>query len=113
MSTLSLAQILGVSERNNRRDQITCGLMFLDGWCLHGMEGRRADLDRLLRRLSEDRRLKNVRVVVDKPIQARSFTEPMALCDNPRGMLAAVHLSDLAEVTANHAERMVELKQAA
>ncbi|WP_448795356.1 BLUF domain-containing protein [Brevundimonas sp.] len=113
VSTLSLAQILGVSERNNRRDQITCGLMFLDGWCLHGMEGRRADLDRLLRRLSEDRRLKNVRVVVDKPIQARSFTEPMALCDNPRGMLAAVHLSDLAEVTANHAERMVELKQAA
>lgn len=113
VSTLSLAQILGVSERNNRRDQITSGLMFLDGWCLHGMEGRRADLDRLLRRLSEDRRLKNVRVIVDKPIQERSFCEPMTLCDDPRGMLAAVHLSDLAEVTANQAERMVELKQAA
>lgn len=113
VSTLSIAQILGVSERNNRRDQITSGVMFLDGWCLHGIEGRRADVDRLLRRLSEDRRLKNLRVLIDKPIAERSFTEPMALCDNPRGMLAAVHLADLAEVTANHAERIVDLKYAA
>lgn len=113
VSTLSIAQILGVSERNNRRDHVTSAVMFLDGWCLQGMEGRRADLDRLLRRLAEDRRLKNLRVVVDKPIAERSFAEPMSFCDNPRGMLAAVHLADLAEVTANHAERMVELKQAA
>ena len=112
-STLSIAQILGVSERNNRRDHVTSAVMFLDGWCLQGMEGRRADVDRLLRRLSEDRRLKNLRVLIDKPIAERSFTEPMLLCDNPRGMLAAVHLADLAEVTANHAERMVELKYAA
>ena len=113
VSTLSIAQILGVSERNNRRDQITSAVMFLDGWCLMGMEGHRADVDRLVRRLSEDRRMKNLRVLVDKPVAARSFCEPMTLCDNPRGMLAAVHLADLAEVTANHAERMVELKQAA
>lgn len=113
VSTLSIAQILGVSERNNRRDQITSGVMFLDGWCLHGMEGRRADLDRLLRRLSEDRRLRNLRVLIDKPIAERSFTEALTLCDNPRGMLAAVHLADLAEITANHAERIVELKDAA
>ena len=113
VSTLSIAQILGVSERNNRRDDITSGVMFLDGWCLHGIEGRRADVDRLLRRLSEDRRLRNLRVLIDKPIAERSFTEPMTLCDDPRGMLAAVHLADLAEVTANHAERIVELKYAA
>jgi len=113
VSTLSIAQILGVSERNNRRDHITSGVMFLDGWCLHGMEGRRADVDRLLRRLSEDRRMKNLRVLIDKPIAERSFTEPMALCDDPRGMLAAVHLADLAEITANHAERIVEMKHAA
>lgn len=113
VSTLSIAQILGVSERNNRRDHVTSAVMFLDGWCLHGIEGARADLDRLISRLREDRRLKNLRVIVDQPIAARSFSEPMTLCDDPRGMLAAVHLSDLAEVTANHAERMVELKQAA
>ena len=113
VSTLSIAQIIGASERNNRRDQITSAVMFLNGWCLHGMEGRRADLDRLLRRLAEDRRLTNLKVLVDKPIAERSFSEPMLLCDNPRGMLAAVHLADLAEVTANHAERIVELKYAA
>lgn len=113
VSTLSIAQILGVSERNNRRDHVTSAVMFLDGWCLQGIEGRRPDVDRLVRRLTEDRRLKNLRILVDKPIKERSFAEAMSFCDNPRGMLAAVHLADLAEVTANHAERMVELKQAA
>lgn len=113
VSTLSIAQILGISERNNRRDHITSAVMFLDGWCLHGMEGRRADLDRLLRRLSEDRRLKNIKVLIDKPIAERSFSEAMALCNDPRGAVAAVHLADLAEVTANQAERIVELKYAA
>lgn len=113
VSTLSIAQILGVSERNNRRDDVTSAVMFLNGWCLQGLEGRRPDVDRVVARLSADRRLKNLRVLVDKPIRERSFCEPMTLCDNPRGMLAAVHLADLAEVTANHAERMVELKQAA
>ncbi len=102
-----------MSERNNRRDDVTSAVMFLDGWCLQGMEGRRPDVDRLVRRLSEDRRLKNLRVLIDKPIAERSFTETMLLCDDPRGMLAAVHLADLAEVTANHAERMVQLKYAA
>ena len=53
LSTLSIAQIVGISERNNRRDDITSGLMFLDGWCLMGMEGHRADVDRLLRRLTD------------------------------------------------------------
>ncbi len=113
VSTLSIAQILGVSERNNRRDDLTSGMMFLDGWCLQGVEGRRADIDRLLRRMGEDRRLKNMRVLTDKPIAERSFTAAMTLCDDPRGALAAVHLADLAEITANHAERIVELQYAA
>ena len=125
VSTLSLAQILGVVpgaivvqrlegvEQRNRRDHITSGLMFFDGWCLHGMEGRRTDVDRLVRRLSEDRRLKNLRVLSDKPIAERSFSETMTLCDNPRRMLAAVQLSDLAGITGYQAEQIVELKQAA
>lgn len=113
VSTLSLAQILGVSERNNRRDHITSGVMFLDGWCLHGMEGRRTDVDRLIRRMSEDRRLKNLRILVDKPIAERSFSEAMTLCDDPRRIMAAIHLSDLAEITGYQAEQIVGLKQAA
>lgn len=113
VSTLSLAQILGVSERNNRRDHITSGLMFLDGWCLHGMEGFRADVDRLLRRMSEDRRLRNLRILVDKPIAERSFSETMTLCDDPRRVMAAIHLSDLAAITGYQAEQIVGFKQAA
>ena len=113
VSTLSLAQILGVSERNNRRDQITSGVMFLDGWCVQGIEGRRPDVDRVVRRLSEDRRLKNLRILSDKPIAARSFSEPMTLCQDPRAMVRAIGLSDLAEITGYQAEQIVELKQAA
>ena len=113
VSTLSIAQILGVSERNNRRDHITSALMFLDGWCLQAIEGRRADVDRLVRRMREDRRLTNLKVVVDKAIAGRSFHEALCLCDDPRAMADSVGLADLAEVTGHHAERMVELKQAA
>lgn len=113
VSTLSLAQILGISERNNRRDDITSGLMFLDGWCLMGMEGHRVDVDRLLRRLTEDRRMKGLRVLVDKPIAARSFCEPMTLCDDPRAMVGAVGLADLAGITGYQAEKIVGLKLAA
>lgn len=113
VSTLSIAQILGVSERNNRRDDVTSTVMFLNGWCLQGFEGQRGDVDRLISRLSTDRRLRGVRVLVDKPIAARSFAEPMTFCGDPRGMLDAVGVSDLAEITGLKAERMVELKQAA
>lgn len=113
VSTLSIAQILGESERNNRRDHITSAVMFMDGRCVQGMEGHRTDLDRLVRRLSEDRRLTNLRVIVDKPIRDRSFAQPMSLCDNPRGAMGAVGLSDLGEITGDHAERIVDLKLAA
>jgi hypothetical protein len=37
----------------------------------------------------------------------------MALCDDPAAMLGAIGVANLAEVTAYHAERIVELKQAA
>lgn len=113
VSTLSLAQILGVSERNNRRDHVTSGVMFMDGFCLQGIEGRRPDVDRVVRRMSEDRRLRGLRVVVDKPIAERAFLEPMSLCENPRAAMRAVGLSDLAEVTGSQAEQIVEFRQAA
>ena len=80
VSTLSLAQILGIAERNNRRDRITSGIMFYEGFCLHAIEGARVDIDRLMGRLREDPRHKNIRVLIDKPIAARRYCEPMGLC---------------------------------
>ncbi len=112
-STLSVAQILGAAIVNNRRDNITSAVMFHDGWCLQGIEGSRQDLDRLMRRIREDRRHRNIRILSDQPVASRSFPEPMALCDDPAAMLRAIGLSTMAEVTAYHADRIIELKQAA
>jgi hypothetical protein len=113
VTTLSIAQILGASERNNRRDDLTSGVMFHDGWCLHAVEGRRDDIDRLMGRLRRDPRHCDLRVLVDKPIAERRFHEPMALCADPASMLTLIGARDMAGITAYEAERIVALKQAA
>lgn len=112
-STLSVAQILGAATVNNRRDNITSAVMFHDGWCLQGMEGSRPDLDRLMRRIHDDRRLSNIRIVSDKLVTERRFPEPMGVCDDPDAMMQAIGLTNMAQITAYHADRIVELKQAA
>ncbi|ADK99333.1 BLUF domain-containing protein [Brevundimonas subvibrioides] len=112
-STLSIAQILGISERNNRRDHITSGVMFHDGWCLHAIEGARVDIDRLMRRLREDRRHTNIRVLVDKPIAERRFCEPMGLCHDPLAMLRMIGSPEMASITGYEAERIVDIRLAA
>lgn len=112
-STLSLAQILGAATVNNRRDNITSAVMFHDGWCLQGIEGARQDVDRLMRRIRGDRRLNNIRIVSDRLVSERRFPDPMSLCDDPAAMMKAIGLTNMAEITAYHADRIVELKQAA
>jgi hypothetical protein len=112
-SLLSVAQILGVSMRNNARDHITSGVMFHDGWCLQAMEGARVDIDRLMRRIGEDRRHKNIRILVDRPIAARGLAEAMVLWEDPAVMLRTIGAADMASITAREAERIVELKLAA
>jgi hypothetical protein len=112
-SVLSIAQILGLAERNNRRDHITSGVMFHDGRCLQAIEGSRVDIDRLMNRLREDRRHTNLRVLVDKPIAERRFCEPMGLCRDPASLLRLIGSPDMASLTAYEAERIVDVKQAA
>lgn len=112
-STLSVAQILGAATVNNRRDNITSAVMFHEGWCLQGIEGSRTDVDRLMRRIREDRRHVNIRILSDRQVEERRFAEPMALCDDPAAMLRAIGVANLADVTAYDADRIVELKQAA
>jgi hypothetical protein len=112
-STLSVAQILGAAIVNNRRDSITSAVMFHEGWCLQGVEGSRQDIDRLMRRIREDRRHRNIRVLSDKPVAERRFPEPMALCEDPEAMLRAIGVANMADITAYDADRIVELKQAA
>lgn len=112
-STLSIAQILGVSERNNRRDGITSCMMFHQGYMMQVIEGARVDIDRLLRRLGEDRRLQGLKVLVDKPVAERAFTDGVSLCGDAQTMLSAVGQPCLSLLSAYEAERMLDLRQAA
>lgn len=112
-STLSIAQILGVSERNNRRDHLTSCVMFHQGHILQATEGGRADIDRFLRRVLADPRHTNLRIVSDRPIRARRLDEPMSLCTDSQTLLAQVGLSCISRLTANDADRMLELRTAA
>ena len=113
VSTLSIAQILGVSERNNRRDHLTSCLMFHRGHILQGIEGARVDVDRLIRRLRADPRHHGLRVLADTPIHARCMDEPMVLCADPDALLERVGLRCLSLATANEAEVLLELRKAA
>lgn len=112
-STLSIAQILGVSGRNNRRDHLTSCLMIHRGHILQGIEGARLDVDRLMRRLRDDPRHTGLRVLVDTPIHARRIDEPMILCADPDALLARVGLRCLSLATANEAEALLEMRKAA
>jgi hypothetical protein len=112
-STLSIAQILGESERNNRRDHLTSCVMFHQGHILQAIEGGRADLDRLMRRVLADTRHTGLKILLDTPITARRLDEPMALCGDPAAMLASIALPSLSRITANEAEALLELRKAA
>lgn len=112
-STLSIAQILGVAESNNRRDHITSCVMFHQGHILQVIEGARVDLDRLLKRLRVDPRHTSLRVLLDTPIANRAIEEAMCLCGDAPAMLQAVGLPCLSLMSANDAERLLDMRKAA
>jgi len=112
-STLSIAQILGVSDRNNRRDRVSGCLMFHQGHILQALEGERADLDRLMRRIIADPRHTGLRVLSDMPIVKRRMDEPMGLCADPGALLEQAGLACISRLTANEAEALLEIRKAA
>jgi hypothetical protein len=113
VSTLSIAQILGVSERNNRRDGVTGCLMFHDGHILQALEGERVDLDRLMRRLIADPRHTGLRVLSDMPIAQRRLESPMLLCGDPAALLERIGLRCISGLDADKAETLLKLRRAA
>lgn len=112
-STLSIAQILGVSDRNNRRDRVSGCLMFHQGHILQALEGRRVDLDRLMRRIIADPRHTGLRVLSDMPIVERRLDQPMSLCGDPAALLERIGLPCLSRLTANEAEDLLDIRKAA
>ncbi|WP_292122287.1 BLUF domain-containing protein [Brevundimonas sp.] len=78
-SAMTVVDILGASERNNRRDAISSAMMFHEGRAALMLEGMRADVDRLIARLSADSRHRNLRIIADRPIVQRRVNEPVRL----------------------------------
>lgn len=112
-STLSIAQILGIAERNNRRDHITSCVMFHSGKVLQVIEGARVDVDRLLGRLRVDPRHRNLNIIVDMPVQTRALREAVCLCGDPASLLTRAGVSCLTALTANDAKALLEQRAAA
>lgn len=113
MTTLSLAQILGESEANNRRDHITACLVFHQGQFLQLMEGARSDLDRLVRRLQADPRHTGMKFLVDSPIHSRRLDAPMALLTDADDMLRRLGLTSLSSITAPEAMALLQMHEPA
>lgn len=76
----SVAEILGESQAHNLRDEISCAMMFHAGEAAHLAEGARGDLDRLLTRVANDPRHRNVQVLDDRPVMHRRIREAVRLC---------------------------------
>ncbi|HRJ63950.1 BLUF domain-containing protein [Brevundimonas sp. UBA2416] len=112
-STLSVAQILGVSDRNNRRDRVCACLMFHQGHILQALEGQRTDLDRLMRRIIADPRHTGLRILSDMPIQERRLQEPISLSADPAALLERIGLPCISRLSANEAEVLLDIRKAA
>lgn len=113
VSTLSIAQILGASEANNRRDGITAAVMFHGGHIVQAIEGKRVDIDRLMRRLLADRRHTGLRVLIDTPVTGRVLSEPISVCPDPAALLQRIGVAEISRLTANEAEALLDYRKAA
>ena len=111
-TTPSLAQILGVSDVNNRRDHLCSAMLLHDGRMVQVVEGQKADLDRLVRRMRQDLRMKDLRVLSETLIAQRTLTEPSAYCPTPVETLARAGLADLELLTVRDVEAMLEHREA-
>lgn len=97
---LSIVEILGASERNNRRDHVTGVLLCHEGRFLQVVEGARGDLDRLFNRLRLDPRHTNIRLLADHPVGSRLFGDwtmaQVLITPDLARLMAASTLSDIA-----------------
>ena len=112
-STDSIAQILGASDAHNRRDHICSAMLLFEGRMVQVVEGKRADVDRLLRRMQADPRMKAIRILADTPIHGRLLTEAAGYCHEPAETLSKVGLADLELLTVRDIEAMLDYRQAA
>ncbi|GAA0620421.1 BLUF domain-containing protein [Brevundimonas kwangchunensis] len=70
---IMLAEILGVSDRNNVRDSLTGALLVSRGRFFQVLEGAAQDLDRTLARIAADPRHHSLNVVLRVDVNRRMF----------------------------------------
>ncbi len=68
-----LEDIVAVSQRNNAQENITGMLLYSSGLFIQALEGDRDSVTALFGRISDDRRHHDVELIVDRPIERRSF----------------------------------------
>lgn len=113
LSTVSLAHIMGAAERNNRRDQITSGLVVHGDRIVQALEGPSLGVERAFARIQADPRHTDLQLLVDDMVAERGTSEPMALCEDPQAFLVAAGLASLSDMTREVAEAVLERRLAA
>ena len=107
-SLLVQAEILGASDRNNRRDGLTGVLMRHGGRFMQAIEGRRADVDRLMDRLRADPRHENLRLLSDQDVSERLFREwPMTLVEMTPDATRVLSGATLDQLSPDRAEALL------
>ncbi len=79
---LNLAELLGVSARNNERDEITGLLAFSEGMFIQALEGRKEAVDGLMTRLRADSRHRDIMVLGEDHASERAF--PVWVMETPK-----------------------------
>ena len=74
-SLQAIAEILGVSQRNNAREGLTGALAVNDGWFLQVIEGSPNAINALLRRLAADARHTELEVLSRRTVSGRLFPD--------------------------------------
>ena len=111
-SLLNLVAILGESQHNNARDELTGALASHGGRYLQVIEGAPATLDGLLRRLERDPRHKDIKLLERDTITTREFG-PWAMANAVVTPEAAPVLEDLMASDVPSAALIVEALKAA
>lgn len=72
---VSLADILAVSDRLNRKDRLSGGLLVSRGRFFQVLQGNEVDVDRALLRIGRDPRHHGVEIVLRSPVTRRLFSD--------------------------------------
>ena len=73
LALIALAEIIAVSDRNNRRDHLTGALVVSRGRFFQVLEGQPVDVDRALARIAKDTRHHDVSHVLRREVTGRLF----------------------------------------